>query len=386
MLNMKPIQLLLGSVALLLLSACNSQPKLAEYQAVQPAPEPLVVHEAELTTLWKANSAGTKSGGTPFEPVLAGDEIYTANLNGQIQGYSIDEGDKVFSANVGTELVSGVGVNASIVVAVTQNAEVIALNRDDGSEKWRISIDSAISAAPSLNDQLVVVRTVDGKVLGLNASNGSQEWGIERPVAALSIGRDAPGLVAAEGVINGFSSGRILASNIFNGTPFWERRAFRPGGKNEIERLIDIDASPILVGTSVIVGAYKGGMVAYQIRDGLELWRNEGASTRKAIAQSGPLLAITGPESEVEVLEHATGKTVWKKKQLRGHGLSAPVLLDDSVVVGSYDGELYILNLRDGQISSKVKVGSYPITALRKVEQGLIVYSAESGALSLIQL
>lgn len=379
------LKLLTGGVVLLVLSACG-QPKLQENQAVVQSPEPVVVHSEQFKVLWKVNATGSKSGGALYEPRLEGDVIYTSSRSGQIQGYRIESGEKVFSVSLPEDLVSGVGVNVRSVIAVTDSAEIIALDRDDGSEKWRASVDSAISAAPALNDQLIVIRTVDGKVIGLNATSGIQEWAIERPVAALSIGQDAPGLVAAEGIVNGFSSGRILASNVYNGSPFWEKRAFRPGGKNDIERLIDIDASPILIGSMVVIGAYNGGMVAFQIRDGSEVWRNEGASTRKPIAKSSLLLAITGPESEVEVLAQDTGDTRWKKTLLRGHALSAPVILHDSVVVGSLDGVLYFFNLFDGQIRSKFQASSSPITALRKVEPGLIVYSASSGALSLIQL
>lgn len=385
--EMRPInrfKLLTGG-AILLLSACG-QPKLQENQAVVKAPEPLVVHSEQFEVAWRVNSTGSKSGGALYEPRVEDKVIYTSSRSGQIQGYLLESGEKVFSVSLSEKLVSGVGVNVSSVIAVTGSAEIIALDREDGSEKWRVSVDSAISAAPALNDQLIVIRTVDGQVIGLNAISGVQEWAIERPVAALSIGQDAPGLVAAEGIVNGFSSGRILASNVYNGSPFWEKRAFRPGGKNEIERLIDIDASPIMVGSMVVVGAYKGGMVALQIRDGSEVWSNEGASTRKTIARSDSLLAITGPESEVEVLAQDTGMTRWKKQQLRGHALSAPIILHDSVVVGSMDGVLYFLSLENGKIRSKFQAGSAPITALRKTEQGLIVYSASSGALSLIRL
>ena len=383
--NSTVIKLLAGGAALLVLSACG-QPKLQENQAVVKSPEPLVVHSETFEVAWRVNSVGSKSGGALYEPTLEGDVIYTSSRSGQIQGYLLESGEKVFSVSLSDKLVSGVGVNVSSVIAVTDGAEIIALDRNDGSEKWRVSVDSAISAAPALNDQLIVIRTVDGQVIGLNAISGAQEWAIERPVAALSIGQDAPGLVAAEGIVNGFSSGRILASNVYNGSPFWEKRAFRPGGKNDIERLIDIDASPIMAGSMVIVGAYNGGMVALQIRDVSEVWRNEGASTRKPIAKSNLLLAITGPESEVEVLALDTGKTRWKKQLLRGHALSAPVILHDSVVVGSMDGVLYFFSLNDGKIRSKYQAGSSPVTALRKVKQGLIVYSASSGALSLIRL
>ena len=180
-------------------------------------------------------------------------------------------------------------MNATSVIAVTVDGEVVALDRDNGSEKWRNDIGRSISAAPALNDQIVVIRTVDGHMVAINAVTGEQTWAIERPVASLSVGLDAPGLVAGEGLISGFSSGRVVASNIYNGTTFWEKRAFRPGGKNEIERLIDIDAPPVMAGQLVLLGAYRGGIVAYLLRDGEEVWRNEGVNTRKPMASLGSL-------------------------------------------------------------------------------------------------
>lgn len=377
-------QLLVG-LMFLGLTACGGQPDLEEGQAVVRAPEPEVAQNTAIEVLWKATSAGTKSGSEHFAPVIDDGVVFTSNRDGRIEGFDLDDGKRIFNASLDSELAAGVGINVSSVVAVTTRGEVLALDREDASEKWRSSTGSSISAAPALNDQLVVVRTVDGKIIGLNAITGDQVWAIERPVAALSMGIDAPGLIASEGVVNGFSNGRILANNIYTGSPFWEVRAFRPGGKNEIERLIDIDASPIMAGQLVIVGAYRGGMAAYRLRDGQEVWRNDGASTRKPIAQSSLLLAVTGPESEVAVVEQDSGKTRWKKTMLRGHGLSGPVILDDAVMVGSLDGVLYLFDLFDGTLLSKYKLGSARITSLHNVGDAVLVYSASSGSLSLIQ-
>ena len=378
-------KLLLPGLLFLGLSACGGQPKLEEGQAVAQAPEPEVVQNTDVDVVWKVSSAGTKSGGDSFTPAVEGAVVYTSNRDGRIEGYDLDDGKRTFNVSLKDKLVAGVAVNVSSIIAVTTGGEVLALDREDGSEKWRSSTGSAISASPALNDQLIVVRTVDGKVIGLNALTGDQVWAIERPVAALSIGLDAPGLVASEGVVNGFSNGRVLASNIYNGSPFWEVRAFRPGGKNEIERLIDIDASPIMAGQLVIVGAYQGGMAAYLLRDGSEVWRNESASTRKPIAKSGVMLAVTGPESEVSMVAQDTGKTRWKKTVLRGFGLSGPVILDDAVMVGSLDGSLYFFDLFDGRLLSKYKLSSTRISSLHKVADAVLVYSASSGSLSLVQ-
>jgi outer membrane protein assembly factor BamB len=375
---------LIPAMVLLGLSACGGQPDLEATQAVAREPVPEVANNSAVEVAWRAESAGGSLGAVPFEPVAEGNDVFTASPKGQIRGFDLETGNNVFSHSVRGSLVNGVGVNANSVVVVTNKGEVVVLDRSDGSERWRYDVGRSISAAPALNDRVIVIRTVDGHVIGLNAVTGDQVWSIERPVASLSLGLDAPGLIAAEGLVSGFSSGRVLASNVFNGSTFWEKRAFRPGGKNEIERLIDIDASPVQAGDMIIIGAYQGGLVAYRLRSGEEVWRNEDTSTRKPIAVSSLFLGITGPESDVALIARDTGKTRWKRTQLRGNGLSAPVITDESVIVGNLDGDLYFYHLTDGAIKNRFSVGTGAITALLKVDQGVLVYSAGSGKLTLI--
>lgn len=379
-------KILLSVLMIAVLSACGGQPALEENQAVTPTPVPEVEKHSSATVSWRASSSGSKTGGAHFEPLVQDDQVFVASRSGRIESFSLKSGDREINIKLDETLVSGVGVNAASIIAVTTGGNVVAFKIDDGSEKWRHSVGRSISAAPAVNDQIVVIRTIDGHVIGLNALTGERIWGLERPVASLSVGQDASSLLAGEGVISGFSSGRVLANSIATGGTFWEKRAFRPSGKNDIERLIDIDAPPALVGRTVLLGAFKGGLVAYRLRNGEEAWRNDEASTRKPIAVSQIAVAITGPQSDVSLLDITNGEIKWQQSQLKGHGLTAPVILSDALVVGSLTGEVYFLDLDSGDILSHLKLGKSPITALRKVEQGIVVYSANSGALSLIQL
>lgn len=381
------IKLIFLSLMLVALAACGGrQAALEENQAVAPTTAPDVAKNTAAAIQWRASSAGSKTGGAQFEPRIMGERIYVSNHDGRIASFDLLTGNRELSIKLGESLVSGVAVNANNVIAVTTTGSVIALDTGDGAEKWRHEVKRSISAAPSVNDEQAVIRTIDGHIIGLNAVTGEQVWALERPVASLSVGLDAPSLLAGEGVISGFSSGRVLANNLYNGSIFWEKRAFRPTGKNEIERLIDIDAQPVLAGQAVLVGAYKGGIVAYRLRNGEEIWRNTKASTRKRMVVSDKVLAVTGPQSEVSLLDLASGETKWQQNQLKGHGLSAPIVMEDSLVVGSLAGVLYFFDLSSGDITSQLKIGKSPITALRKVDQGFIAYSANSGALSFISL
>lgn len=377
---------ILAGLLLIILTGCNSQPKLLETQAISQSAAPEVALNTAVEIVWRASSSASKLGAVQFEPVSDGSTVYTTSRKGHIEGFDLESGKRVFSKNLKGGLANGVAINSSSVIAVTDNGEVVALDREDASEIWRLDIERSISAAPAASDQVVAVRAVDGQLIGINAATGKMLWSIDRPVASLSVGLDSPGLVAGEGLVTGFSSGRVLASNLYNGTTFWERRAFRPSGKNEIERLIDIDAPPALAGSLVLLGAYRGGVVAYSMRDGEEVWRNEDVSTRKPMAVEGALLGLTGPESDVALVDLNDGKLRWKKTQLRGNGLSAPVIAGGNMIVGNLDGNLYFITLEDGTINSFFSIGGGPITAMLKVPSGVLVYSAGSGKLTLIKV
>ncbi|MEE9447417.1 MAG: PQQ-binding-like beta-propeller repeat protein, partial [Arenicellales bacterium] len=368
------------------LSACGGQAALKADQAVRQVPSPTAVQNKQVKVLWRASTAGSQQYAARFEPVIRAAVVYTASENGRIEGFSLETGKRVLKADLRTQLISGLGANEALLVAVTAQGEVVALNRADGTEKWRFNSGRSLSAAAVMSEQIIAIRTIDGYLIGLNAATGEQIWGIERAVSALSLGLDSSSLIAGEGVISGFSNGRVLASNIFNGQIFWEKRTFRPQGKNDIERLVDIDAAPVLSGTTVLVGAYQGGVVAYGLRDGVEAWRNSEVSTRKRMSVLNQNIAVTESNSDLSLLSFATGERQWQQTELRGHGLSAPILLENTLLVGSLEGVLYSLETAEGKLISQIKLSSAPITALYQTEQGLLVYSASSGALILVSL
>lgn len=373
-------------ISLSTLISCGGQPALEQTQTAVKADTPEVPINSAVKKGWQASTAGSKENPLDFKPHIEGDEIFVASRSGKINGISIETGKTIFSEKLDASLVSGVGTNLSTIFAATTSGEVIALDREDGTEKWRYAVGRSISSAPVGSDQSVIIRTIDGKIIALDQLSGEQIWALERPVASLSVGLDAPSLVAGGGVVTGFSSGRVLACNVSTGQIFWEKRAFRPAGKNEIDRLIDIDATPVLAGQVAIVGAMKGGLIAYLLKNGEALWRNSEAGTRKNIAVHEQHIAVTQPASLVSLLDINTGTLIWQQKQLRGHGLTAPIITENSVIVGSLDGDLYFLDKADGSITSKYHLTSAAITSLRKTGQRFIAYSAGSGALISVEL
>ena len=59
-------------------------------------------------------------------------------------------------------------------------------------------------------------------------------------------------------VLSGFDSGKLIAFNPENGSLIWEARMALPKGRTDLERMVDIDGSPLLQGDVIYAVTYQG--------------------------------------------------------------------------------------------------------------------------------
>ena len=99
-------------------------------------------------------------------------------------------------------------------------------------------------SAPQVANDTVVVQAYDGRLIGLDKDSGDQRWvySIDPPVLTLR-GTATP--VIDEGVVyTGFSNGKLTAIDIKNGNLIWGKLIAIAKGQAELDRIIDVDASP----------------------------------------------------------------------------------------------------------------------------------------------
>ncbi len=366
-----------------LLVACGSRDiKLEPGQEAQALALPEMSTLVGYSVQW-SKSAGSGDGeNSAIEPYVGEKTVFLTAESGAIRAFNIVNGKLIWFSSAPGTVGAGVGVGPSVVVIGLNNGELIAYDRDTGEQKWRHNLGRIISARPVVSSQTVIVRTQDGNVYGLHGANGEPVWGLDRPIASLSVGRDGASKVAGEGVLTGFSSGRLLASSLYTGETFWEKRAFRPKGKNEIDRMIDMDATPLLVDTDVIVGAYQGGIASYKLRDGELNWRNEEISTRKDMFAAKDKAFVTQSNGAVSAVSIVDGNTLWTQSALIGRGVSSPVIYNDQVIVGGLNGSLFALDVNTGELLGKTGLGKANISSLHLSGGSLLVYARSTGVLS----
>ena len=372
---------LLSIYLLILLSGCfgskdNSEP---------PAPLVEFTPTVTLKTLWTSyigSSNGTSH--TKLIPVAYDGLLFTASNDGLIQALNLTDGKPVWQQEIDTPISGGPGIGEGLAVVGTQKGEVIALSKIDGTEKWRTQVSSEVLATPRINQGIAVVRTIDGKVFGLDSQTGNRLWIYERTRSSLlSLRGTSTPILVQDLIIAGFDNGKIALLELKTGKVLWETAIAIPSGRTELERMVDIDADPILKGDIVYVTSYQGHTVAIDLMKGGLLWQKR-LSSYAGLGVDTNYLYLTDPNSYVHALERFSGDDWWRQDKLKARGITAPVSIGEYVVVGDMEGYLHWMKRDDGSFVVRHRIGKYPITLpALVVDNTLIAYNSDGKIVAL---
>ena len=189
---------------------------------------------------------------------------------------------------------------------------------------------------------------------------------------------EAPPVVVSEAVLLGLASGEVVANNLRNGRDYWRTSLALPLGENEIERLIDLDAPPLVVGSWLFMGAWNNGIAALELTTGQLRWRSD-ISSRKAFDIAGGRLFATAAAGGVAALQPETGRVLWHQQALRGHGSSAPLMCGQSLLAGDAAGQVHGLDPATGRLrySFDLRTDAPILHLLPLQEDACLAFSAE---------
>src|SRR5438093_1011533 len=190
--------------------------------------------------------------------------------------------------------------------------------------------------------------------------------------------------VADGRVFVGSDDERLHAVDFAKGTNLW---SFKTGGP--------IESSPLVLEGKVFIGCDDGVMRAFDAAKGNLLWsfptgdKIPGSPnfTRAADGKGWSIL-FGSFDSRLYCLDAGTGRSNWAFETDTGNVIwtlptrskvdRSPAICADKVVVGSDDGRLYIVSLKDGKEQWSYAIGQ-PITSSPAVADGKVVVGCEDG-------
>ena len=317
---------------------------------------------------------------------VSGKRALVADVNGLVQARNIATGDLIWETETEYSFSAGPGIGESTVaVLATSNADIVAFNIGTGREVWKTEVSSEVLANPVVVNDMVIIRTTDGKMIALDSHDGSQLWVFEKSVPILSIRGTGVPIIVEENIIAGYANGKMLELRLSDGKSGWETSIDIPSGRSEVERLVDLDVDPVEAGGVVFVSSYQGGTTAVLALDGGVLWRNDSVSSYTGIGYDWRYLYISSTNSHVWQLDQRSGASLWKQDELQNRVLTAPVVYDDYVIVGDYDGYIHWLSVNDGRQLARVKVADSAIETKPVVIDNVVYVYSKEGSLSALK-
>lgn len=182
------------------------------------------------------------------KPVLDGENIYVASMDGSIYALDVKSGTLVWKTALGNSMVSSpvLGEDGTLYVG-TFDSQVVAVDSEDGAELWRVDTDDWVWGSPALDGDTLYVTDLSGNMYALNSADGSQKWSVSGEGASTG----AP-LVDDENVYYVTESGELFAVSK-EGATRWSRTIDEAS----------LYGSPVKFGDLVVVKSAGGDTILY---------------------------------------------------------------------------------------------------------------------------
>jgi outer membrane protein assembly factor BamB len=353
-----------------------------EDNAAPPAPLIDIESPVPLEKLWSSNvSVGEDRQFINLVPAIDDLQVFVANRDGRVVAFDAETGKENWSVKTKLAISAGPGAAEGIVLVGTSDAEVLALSAVDGTQLWKTEVSSEVLSVPQVDLDKVIVQTVDGNVAALDAADGHEIWVHDRSIPVLTLRGTSTPAVQHGLVVVGYANGKLAALSAEKGFDVWETSITIPQGSSEIDRMVDIDGDPVIVGGAVYVTTYQGRVAVVDLENGNPGWTRD-MSSSVGLGVDFSQVYVTDDQSHVWALARSTGASEWKVEELANRGLTAPEPFGDYVAVGDSEGYIHLLSRYDGRIAARAKVDSKGISSRPLARNDVLYVYGNSGKLA----
>lgn len=358
-----------------------------EEDIVQIAPTPQVSNQFSVQQVWSNSTSGNTRIYSLLGPTYYDNVVYAASRNGQVKAVDLLTGRDIWNSDLSnssffrsnTALFSG-GVTADdkYVYVGSERAVVYALDRATGKLAWEKQVKGEVLARPVSSDGTLIIHTANGYLQGLKRDTGDELWEATFDVPTLSLRGNSTPTISRGAAILGDDSGQISAFLVKDGQLIWQQRISDPSGSSEIAKLNDVDLTPVVEGNLVYATGYNGNITALDLSNGQIVWEHELGTTHNFAVNQGKLFVVDQNDNVLSVLKKG-GTEAWKKADLLHRQLTDPVIYQNYIVVGDFEGYLYWLNMDNGDIVAMTQVSSSGLRSTPLVVDNKIIVQAKNG-------
>lgn len=285
------------------------------------------------------------------------DAIYFGNTKGDFFALDKITGWEKWRYHTGYSINSSAACQDGLVFFSNNKQTLYALDESDGRLKWEFSMGEKIPypwrfdyyfSSPTLVQDKIIIGSDDGNLYMIDQKTGKEIWkfkskGLVRSTASVN----------KDDVLFGDTEGYFYALDIKTGKEKWNYRII--GEPLKLDTLgFDrkaILAAPVVSDDKIIFGARDGYLYCLNAGNGKLIWTvdHEVSWIISTVAIKDSFV-VTGTSDGrfVQAVNLNTGREIWKYHTPMATW-SSPLICNDKVYEGCYDGQLFCLDLKTGK-------------------------------------
>jgi outer membrane protein assembly factor BamB len=351
-----------------------------------PEPKALTPLTAEIKPqlLWSTKTGSGTDEYLKLNPALTDNAVIVANTNGTVSSINKANGRVNWSVNTKETLTTGPGAGDGLVVVGGQNGAVIALQEQTGNTAWRTNVSGELLANPAVAHGKVVVKATDGYVRAYATQDGRKLWSFQQTEPTLILRGSSSPVIYGNEVLTGFANGNLNKLGLNDGRLIWVQTVAVPQGAFNIQRMIDIDANPIMFGQHVYTATYQGNIASIDWISGRTLWSHD-ISSYTGLAADSSTVYVSDAKGFVWAFSSDNGLVNWRQVNLEARIISGPASMGRYLVVGDAEGFLHWMSKQDGHFAARMYTGG-AIYAAPIAEHNVLYALSSNGLLSAFEV
>jgi len=382
------LNLILRRVSILAISLSLSACSQIEQKSDMPDKKVLSIIEAPLkiATKW-STSTGQGVGDKDLRLSLAraGKNLFTVDSAGNVMSINEATGAKNWQRSLNAPISAGPAVGDGKLFFGTSNGKIIAIEAETGSFAWSWGATSEILATPKITNNMVFIHTMDGGLSALSAIDGRQLWRFTYNLPSLVLRRASSPATYKDNIIAGFANGKLMSMHMADGSTDWSYDVAHPKGRNDLQRMVDISADPVVKGDVVYAASYQGSLTALTASTGQLKWERD-LPSYAGLAIDNKLCYVAETKGDVVAVDSGNGATFWLQTELQGRRLSKPVIMGQNILVGDEDGFIHWLDKTSGKIVGRFQFDKEGVETAPIVHNNIVYILGRSGKLVALEV
>ena len=293
-------------------------------------------------------------------PIANKDLLYFITKDGKLTCYDYTNQKQLWQSLITTQDTKLDSVTMSLnngTIIVTADLYLYSFSAQDGKMLGKVLLDDMVKDYPSFSKESIFIKTAGNKLIAYNHNSLNQIWHVETwsdNVSSLTF--NSP-IIWNNQVINGYSSGQIIASNLVDGSQMWEINMLSDDDAPIGSQPIDLAYQSIETHGDMYVATSDGHLMNVSLQHHGIKWKRK-VEDIISMSKSGDIF-LTNNARQIAAISAQNGNVLWVNDlqnnsstlyKIKTTNFTPPILTNIGLFVFAGDGGAFLVNPTTGDI------------------------------------